>query len=123
MFHNVVLKLTYVKLTALETQLVGEPLTLECNITTVAGINDTVDIVWSSNNEILTVNENVNITFTENTSAVFVDFYEILQVTTAEEGRVYQCQIRINQDPPLISENFTTLNVTGNYLKVCLNFL
>lgn len=110
-------------LTALETQLVGEPLTLECSVTTVIGIsNNTVDIVWSSNNIILTVNENVNISSTENESAVFVTFYEIPQVTTADEGRVYQCQISINQNPPLMSESSIALDVTGKFLTVRLNF-
>ena len=102
-------------LTAPETQLVGESLTLECSVTTVEGISSTINIVWSSNNIILAVTENVNISFSDNNSAVYVDTYEIPQVTTADEGRVYQCQITINQNPPLISENFATLDVTGNF--------
>ena len=120
MFYNIVLKSTYVNLSALETQLVGEPLTLECSVTTVAGISNTVDFVWSSNNRILAVNENVNISVTENGSAVFVDFYKIPQVTTADEKRVYQCQIRINQNPPLISESSITLDVSGEFLTMYL---
>lgn len=113
--YNIVLQSTYVNLTTLETPLVGEPLTLECSVSTVAGISSTVDIVWSSNNVILAMNENINISFTENISAVYVGYYEIPQVTTADEGRVYECQISINQNPPLISESFITLDVTGNF--------
>ena len=102
-------------LTAPETQLVGESLMLECSVTTVEGISSTIDIVWSSDNIILAVTENVNINFTDNNSAVYVDNYEISQVITADEGRVYQCRITINQNPPLISESFVTLDVTGNF--------
>ena len=110
----IVLKSTYVNLTAPEIQLVGEPLTLQCSVTTVMGISSSIDVIWSSNNVILAANENINISFMETNSTVYVDFYEIPQVTTADEGRIYQCLIRINQDPPLISESFITLDVNGN---------
>ena len=109
------MKSTYVNLTAPETQLVGELLSLECNVTTVKGISSRIDIIWSSDNIILAVTENINISFTDNNSAVYTDNYEIPQLTTSDEGRVYQCRITINQNPPLISESFATLDVTGNF--------
>ena len=96
----------------------GESLTLECSVATVKGISSTIDIIWSSNHTILAVTENVNISFTENTSTLYVDNYEIPQVTTADEGRIYECRIRINQNPPLISEKFATLDVTGTIYNV-----
>ena len=111
----IVLKSTYINLTIPEIQLVGESLTLQCSVATVEGISSTIDVIWSSNHTILAVTENVNISFTDNNSTVYVDNYEISQVTTADEGRVYQCRIRINQNPPLISESFATLDVTGNF--------
>ena len=121
LFCNIALQSTYMNLTTLETPLVGKPLILDCSVSTVAGISSTVDIVWSSNNVILAMNENINISFTENISAVYVGYYEIPQVTTADDGRVYECQMSINQNPPLISDSFITLDVTGNFLTVCIN--
>ena len=38
-----------VLVTALNNQQVGDPLLLECNVTTVRGITSSVDIVWSTN--------------------------------------------------------------------------
>ena len=115
MLHTIVLESTYVNLTAPEIQLVGESLILQCSVNTVVGISSSIDVTWSSNNVILAVHENVNTSFAETNSIVYVDFYEIPQVTTADEGRIYQCQIRINQNPPLISDSFITLDVTGNF--------
>ena len=103
-------------MTAPDTQLVGESLTLKCSATTVRGISSRVDIIWRSNGIILAKTEGVSVSLTENNSALYVDIYEIPLLTTAEDGRTYQCEIMINQEPPLISEAFTTLNVTGNLL-------
>ena len=42
-----------VSVTALNTQTVGQSLTLQCEVTTVRGITSRVDIVWSSGGSIL----------------------------------------------------------------------
>ena len=97
-----------------ETQ-VGQSLSLECNITTVGYITGRVDIVWSKNNIELKRTEGVNVSYTNNSRALYVNIYNIFHVNTSDDGDVYQCQFIINQKPPLISVGATTLNVNGKY--------
>ena len=40
-------------MTVLNNQQVGDPLLLECNVTTVRGITSSVDIVWSTIDEVV----------------------------------------------------------------------
>ena len=97
-----------------ETQ-VGQSLSLECNITTIGYITDRVDIVWIKNNIELKRTEDVDVSYTDNSKAVYINMYNIFQVNTSDHGDVYQCKFIINQKPPLISVSATTLNVNGKY--------
>ena len=94
-------------------QIVGQSLTLEANVTTVRGITSRVDIEWSIGNTTLQRTEGVNITFTASDSVVYNDIYNIAQVSTFDDGRVYQCKVIINTNPQLMATNSTTLDVTG----------
>ena len=94
-------------------QIVGQLLMLECRITTVRGITSRIDIEWSTGNTTLQRTEGVNITFTESDSVVYKDVYNITQVSTFDDGRVYQCKVIIDVNPQLTATNSTTLDVTG----------
>ena len=99
---------------------VGLSLTLECNITTVGNITSSVDIVWSENNVELTRTEGVNVSYTNNNKAIYVDKYIISQVSTNDDGKVYECKIIIGQGPPLIAIATSILDVNGKcYLANC----
>ena len=94
-------------------QIVGQLLMLECRITTVRGITSRIDIEWSTGNTTLQRTEGVNITFTASDSVVYNDIYNIAQVSTFDDGRVYQCKVIIDANPQLTATNSTTLDITG----------
>ena len=79
-----------VSVTNISTQTVGQPLTLQCEVTTVRGITSRVDIVWSSNGTELERMNNVS-SITMDNSLVYTDSYTISQLNTADEGRVIEC--------------------------------
>ena len=97
---------------ALNSQIVGQPLTLECNVSTVRGITSRVDIIWSSNDTEL---ERVNLT--TGNSVLYTDTYTISQLNTENNGTVYKCEVVINTSPPVLSENsiILRLNLMGKY--------
>ena len=115
---------TIVTVTAPIAQIVGQSLILEANVTTVRGITSRIDIEWSTENMILQRKEGVDITFLESDSVVYNDIYGIEQVSTFDDGRVYQCKVIINTHPQLMASNSTTLDVTGKYvLKMHVNLI
>ena len=122
--------------TALDTQTVGQSLTLQCEVTTVRGITSRVDIVWSSNdtelermndvssttmdNSLVYILERMNnvSSTTMNNSLVYTDSYTISQLSTTDEDRVIQCEVVINASPPVMASNSTTLDVMGMYITL-----
>ena len=100
-------------MTAPVTQIVGQLLMLECRVTTVRGITSRIDIEWTTGNTILQRTEGVNITLTASDSVVYKDIYNITQVSTFDDGRVYQCKVIINTNPQLMATDSITLDVTG----------
>ena len=103
------------------TQTVGQSLTLQCNVTTVRGITSRVDIVWSSGGTELKRMTNVSSTTMDN-SLVYTDSYTISQLSTADEGRVIQCEVVINANPPVMASGSITLNVASK-LSLCAHFI
>ena len=99
--------------TAPVTQIVGQSLILEVNVPSVRGITSRIDIEWSIRNMIIQKSVGVNITSTANDSVIYKDIYNITQVSTFDDGRVYQCKVIINTNPQLMAIDNITLNVTG----------
>ena len=98
--------------TAPNTQTVGQSLTLQCEVTTVRGITSRVDIVWSSGGkELRRVNGLSQVTM--DNSLVYTDSYTISQLSTTDDGRVIQCEVVINDSPPIRDDNSVILHVTG----------
>ena len=87
---------------------VGQPLMLQCNVTTVRGITSKVDIVWSSGGTVLRRINGTTAT-TVNNSQVYTDYYTIKLLRTSDEGRVIQCEGIIQATPSLSSTNNITL--------------
>ena len=103
--------------TAPNTQTVGQPLPLQCNVTTVRGITSRVDIVWSSNGTELERMNDVSSTTMDN-SLVYTDSYTISQLSTTDEDRAIQCEVVINASPSVMASDSITLDVTGEYMTV-----
>ena len=93
-------------------QIVSQSLTLECSVTTVRGITSRVDIVWSSDGSNLDLAKDVNITLSRENAAIYSAFYTVPQLSTTDDGRVYQCEVMINTSPPVMATGSVTLDVT-----------
>ena len=100
-------------ITAINNQIVGQSLSLKCNVTTVRGIASRVDIIWSSNGLTLKRTEGINHTSTSNNSMLYSDNYTIPQLNSTDEGRNIQCNFFINSIPSVTASDSLTLNVTG----------
>ena len=94
------------------TQIVGQSLTLECSVTTVRGITSRVDIVWSRSDGILETITGVNTNFSSDNITVYLSSYTVPQLSTADDGRVYQCEVVINTSPLVMATGSVTLDVT-----------
>ena len=93
-------------------QTVGQPLTLECDVSTVRGITSRVDIVWSSNGSELKRIEGANVSLTSEIETYTV-IYDAMQLNTSDDGRVFQCEVFVNTNPPLMADSNITLHVIG----------
>ena len=62
---------------------------------------------------ILQKTEGIIITSTASDSVVYNDIYNITQLSTFDDGRVYQCKVIINTNPQLMAIDSITLDVTG----------
>ena len=101
-----------VSVTALNTQTVGQSLTLQCEVTAVRGIISRVDIVWSSGGTELQRMNDVSSTMMSN-SLVYRNSYTISQLSTTDEGRMIQCEVVINVNPEIVANDQYTLDVNG----------
>ena len=95
-----------VTVTAPNTQIVGQSLTLECNVTTVRGITSRVDIIWSRDD----VELNRTISPAMINSSLFYS-YTISMLSTDDEDREYKCTVEINNSP--VAADSVTLDVMG----------
>ena len=94
-------------------KIVGQSLTLNCSVTTVRGITSRLDIVWSSNGTELQKTEGVMVKSVSHTSMLFIDRYTISKVSTTDEGRNLQCEVKINRNATVTVTESITLHVTG----------
>ena len=103
-----------VSIRALENQTVGQSLTLQCELVITDDFNmRSVSIIWSSNGIDLQRMNDVSSTTVDN-SLVYTDSYTILQLKTADDGRVIQCEVNISTTSVMYSHNIT-LDVIGEY--------
>ena len=101
------------------TQTVGQPLTLTCNVTTVRGITSQVDIIWRRGGSSLIRENNVLLISVDN-SLLYTDTHTISPLSTDDDGRVYECTIVINASPVIRDSDNVALDVSGKYHSHCL---
>ena len=99
---------------AVNNQTMGQPLILQCSVTTIRDINSRVDFVWISNGTELERVEGVTGASSTNNLAVHMDYYIIPQLTIAENNSLYVCEVIINRSPLLSASSNFTLYITGN---------
>ena len=93
---------------------VGDPLTLDCTVTAVRGISGSVDITWTTRGIELRRVDDV-IAHIVNDSAIYTDSFEISSLSASDNGRQYQCAVRINTSRPIFTSNQITLRFHGEY--------
>ena len=103
-----------VNVTAPNTQIVGQLLTLECSVTTVRGITNRVDIVWSLRNRsnFVTI-EDLNVTTELENSLLFENSYTVPLLSTDDDSSIYECAIVINAHTVVVASSDVTLDVAG----------
>ena len=121
MLRFYVVPIPTVNVTVPDNQTVGQSLTLQCNVTTVRGITSRVDIVWSSGGMELNRTNGTSSTTMDN-SLVYTDSYTISQLNTTDEGRVIECEVVINANPPVMASESIAVDVTGEY-DMCYSIL
>ena len=100
-----------VTVTAPNTQIVGQPLSLTCNAVTVRGITR-VDLIWSRDGSMLRRQRLQAPTATNTTSLMYTDDYTILQLSTNDDGGEYQCRINV-RGSPIDNTDTVALDVAG----------
>ena len=101
------------QVTTSSAQLVGQPLVLQCSMTTATDIVSRVDVVWTTGHTEIQRRNGVTALMMSNT-AVYNDSYIIAELTTDHHGKMYQCEVVINTRPSSITttRNFSPF-VTG----------
>jgi len=75
---------------------VGDPLSLECNVTTVRGITSSVDIVWIVNDEEVRRVNNASRKIRDS-FVMYSDAYRNDSLLSEDDdGIMYQCSVEIN---------------------------
>ena len=112
---------TNVMVAILNEQIVGQPLMLECAMSTPRGITSRVDIVWSRDGvEIERIND-ISSNFSSPEVVVYTNIYTIPLLGTYDDDIVYECEVIINSSPPLKISKDVTLDVFGKCLLHMLN--
>jgi len=104
-----------VSVTADPTPTVGLSTTLVCSGTTVRGINTTVDIMWSADDEIIQSEENVTVNLTDDNMLAFTNSYTTGVLNESANGTQYECEVRLANTSIVVPINFT-LDVTCKYI-------
>jgi len=102
-----------VTVTTHNTQTVGQPLTLTCNVTTVRGIPNTVDIIWRIGGTEVERLEGVSISSVIGNSVVYNVVYNISLLNINDDGKEYQCEVVIHTTIPVMAIGSITLDAMG----------
>ena len=94
-----------------ENQIVGQSLILRCRMNTVRPFPylDVLTFVWSSD----------NVTLSTDQIGQTQDHYVISQLNTSNEGQVYKCDVMINIIPPVTVSATIALDLTGKPCITC----
>ena len=91
---------------------IGDPLTLDCTVTTVRGISSSVDIIWTTGGRVVRSVDNITADI-ENDYAIYTDSFEISSLSAIDNGREYQCTVVINASQPVYNSDHITLIFAG----------
>ena len=104
---------TNVMVETLNEEIVGQPLMLECAMSTPRGIISTVDVAWSRDGVDLEYIENISSNFSSPEVVVYTNIYTIPLLGTYDDDIVYECEVIINSNPLFKIRDNETLDVIG----------
>ena len=111
----------YADVTAVNNQALGQPLILQCSVTTIRDINSRVDFVWISNGKELEKVKGASGKLTVNNLVVYTDHYIISQLSTADNSSVYTCEVTVSGTHLISIIGNITLSITGKLLIMLIN--
>jgi len=91
---------------------VGQSLTLQCNVEVVSDIAATIDIIWTTGDTEVRRVEDVQGSLINN----FTDFFIIPILSRSDNDQEYQCKVVINTNPPIIGNDTVVLDVTRKFI-------
>ena len=96
---------------------------MQCDATTLRGITNSVDIIWSTGS--IQVRRSNNVVGRDRTgSTVYNDLFTIQSLNLSDIGNIYQCEVLINSIVPTASKtNFIIpfpITGTNNYIVFCI---
>ena len=96
-------------------QTVGQPLTLECCAVDTNCGTASVEFVWSKGGVQLRQIEGTGFCYRSGNLSVCTDTYDISILNTSDDGAVaaYQCDVTIQDSPPVTATSSITLNLNG----------
>ena len=113
---------TNVMMTTLNEQIVGQPLMLECVMSTPRGITSRVDVVWSRDGVEVEHITDISSNFSSPEVVVYTNIYTIPLLGTYDHDIVYECEVIINSSPLFIIKDNVTLHVYGMNISYALIF-
>ena len=105
-----------VTVTTANSPIAGQPLSLQCSAAGLGGVTSRADVTWRVNNVDLQ-------TITGIPSFILSSYqvpYVIPQLSTTDDGKVYQCEVVINTSLPVMATGSVILDVTGTHCKLRL---
>ena len=104
----------FVEVTTTDTPVIGQPLALQCIATTIRGITDRVDIVWTTGAmEVRRIN---GLSPSDlNTLTIYNDSFVISSLDISDIGSVYQCEVIINSFPLTAVKDTFIIPLPGMY--------
>ena len=69
--------------------------------------------MWSSRGLELNRTTGISISIVYDNIAIYIDSYDISQLNTSDNGRVYQCKVFVNASPLVMANDSITLDLTG----------
>ena len=103
----ILLTVSIPNVTALGSQTVGESLTLQCRVTIMGNISNSVNIVWRDDSGRLNSTGVTSVTL-----GMYTDSYTIEELSTTDDDRVIWCEVVINT---VMFLGNITLNVIGEF--------
>lgn len=104
-----------VELTAANSLEINQPLVLECSATTLRGITNRVDIIWTTGNtQVRRINDVIG--SDDINSTIYNDTFIIPLLNISDIGSTYRCQLLINSISPIVADANFTIPVPGTYI-------